>query len=81
MTELANNSKSMGYWQRVARDGPRMGFWFILPDAATVGFYRCIPTSDATVSILYMVDTTRRHPLVSSLGSVQLGRKLLVHDY
>lgn len=31
LTDRQPTDASRGYWQRVARDGDKMGFWFILP--------------------------------------------------
>ena len=43
ITGPAPSTDNMGYWQRVARDGPRMGFWFVLPTLLLLLFIVVFP--------------------------------------
>ncbi len=38
-----NESKRLGYWARVARDGNKMGFWFVLPTLLLLLFIVVFP--------------------------------------
>ena len=43
LTETTAKTETMGYWQKVARDGPRMGFWFVLPTLLLLLFIVVFP--------------------------------------
>lgn len=42
-TDTKATSKKLGYWARVAKDGKKMGFWFILPTVLLLVFIVVFP--------------------------------------
>ena len=51
------NQRKHGYWAGVARDGNKMGFWFVLPTVLLLLFIS-FSTSHATIFVSHLVDAT-----------------------